>query len=184
MEEVRMEINTKAIELVGGSHPTPPDSELRMLNLADLKQAFSHVDPKFIWKILMVHQVSAWYLPVVGLTLFHRISPQKVGGRLHSPVSVYVGTNMGNLMADVSFMTATDPLLRIVEVLPGITNVSAYMDDIAAAASLHGSLMFQRALKFYGNWADHDQISHMFWIWRLVWSDRHVVRSVPWAFDT
>ena len=87
MEEIRAgmtEHTEAALQLIGADRRSklPAVGDLRIHNYGDLRQAFSHVDPKFVWWVLMARSAPLWYVMAVGLTLFHRRSWQNVAGRL------------------------------------------------------------------------------------------------------
>ena len=56
---------------------------------------------------------------------------------------------MGNVATGIVFMIFMDPLVVVVEVMPGVDGAMAYMDDLAAATSMQGCLWFQRTLQAF-----------------------------------
>ena len=149
MRQGKQSISEDLRELLRLTGSEPDIGHVRFQNFGDLRQAFSHVDPKFVWMVLLAQGIPFWLMAATGFILFNRRSWQKAGGRLHLPVPIQVGTDMGNPMADAAFMTAMDPLLVVLGELPGVARTLAYMDDIAASASLRGSIYFQKAMKCY-----------------------------------
>ena len=79
------------------------------------------------------------------------------GGEKRRVVS---GVDMGNAAAGLLFMINIDPLVVVIDTLPGIDRVMAYMDDVAATANLLGCWWFQQAIQAYRFagpliWAQH-----------------------------
>ena len=154
-QNVGGEVQRAALELIRGrSAPRSWEAiqdidDLKLQNFGDLRQAFSQIDPKFVWMVMMALGTSAWLVAGMGLSLYDRVSWQKVGGRLLQPTRVQVGADMGNPMADIAFQLSIDPLMLIIASLPGVQKAYGYMDDIAASASLRGSIFFHKAMAYY-----------------------------------
>ena len=56
---------------------------------------------------------------------------------------------MGNAAAGLLFVLSIDPLFVVITFPPSILKTMAYMDDVAAAVSLHGAMWFQLAIDSY-----------------------------------
>ena len=117
---------------------------MRTVCFGDASQAFERIDANFIVLVLMALQAPLWLIFFCTLCVGLRTARALIQGRLGVRRRIISGVDMGNVAAGIVFMICMDPLVVVVEVMPSINRVMAYMDDLAATATMQGCLWFQR----------------------------------------
>ena len=125
------------------------DSTIRVANLADFQQAFERVSPDYVRDVLCCWQLPVWLIWLTWIFLSHRFSRILLGRVMGIRRPVLIGVDIGTQVAPFLYIVGLDPMLCMASVLPGISILKAYMDDVAAGGSLRGSLLFQRLVQYF-----------------------------------
>ena len=125
------------------------DTDLRLAVMADLKQAFERISQQWIRKVLLAHRPPEWLTRALAFLSDGRTVRFILGGQLGPKREVKCGVDQGGNTSPFQFMIGIDPLIALIECLPGIDFSCGFMDDMAAAAPLLGAILFQVVLDVF-----------------------------------
>ncbi len=138
-------------------------ADLRVANLADFQQAFERISPSYVRDVLCCWRLPLWLLQFAVIFLACRFARILHGHVMGVQRSVLSGVDMGTQAAPFLFMVGRDPMLCMAAVLPGMSVLRAYMDDVAAGTSIRGAFLFQRLLHYFRDVGPLLTVQHSCW---------------------
>ena len=103
----------------------------------DLSKAFERINPFWLLKILRIRGAPTWVVRYAQHILFGRSIRHKVRGRLLPPRFVKTGVDMGRAFSVFLFCIGMDPVLTVLNRIPGVITVQGYIDDTTLAGRGH-----------------------------------------------
>ena len=103
----------------------------------DLSKAFERINPFWLLKILRIRGAPTWVIRYAQHILFGRSIRHKIRGRLLPPRFVKTGVDMGRAFSVFLFCIGMDPVLTVLNRIPGVITVQGYIDDTTLAGRGH-----------------------------------------------
>ena len=112
-------------------------SDTALVLSLDLSKAFERINPFWLLKILRLRGAPTWVVRYAQHILFGRSIRHKVRGRLLPPRFVKTGVDMGRAFSVFLFCIGMDPVLTVLNRIPGVITVQGYIDDTTLAGRGH-----------------------------------------------